>query len=283
MTKKATAAPRKPKSYPIQESVDRTLLPEFTEQRLSFNDKPLDLTREALLLNYRAFDTVKAAKNPMRRGLTILGFILVFILIARGLELALGYLTTPRFDILSTQVLDRITGLDWYTEQAAANPAFTEQFGLAYESVWQLIRVAGGYPSPAGTLTSLLSAAGSLLLGWLLYGATAHLFARWFGGKAELKEFLGPLALSYAPMLLVGLGLIPGFEIAGTLIFLLMLVTKFIAIRRTYALSPGYSLVVLIAPFVVGVAAAAVLGAIGLGAGLAQIPYLNPILRFFTF
>ncbi len=290
MTKKSTTskkppakpAPKPPAKAALVESVDYTLLPNLTDARVNFEDKPLTLTREALLLNYRAFDTVKADAQPARRGLTILGLILVILLVARGLQLLLGFATTPRFDVLSTQVLDRVTELDWYGEQVAANPQFATQFGLAYDSVWQLIRVAGGYPSTAGTLSSMVFTVLSLLAGWIGYGLVAHVFARWFGGKATLKEFLGPLALAYAPMLLLGLTFIPGFDAAWSLVFLLMLITKYLAIRRTYFLSPAYSLVVLIAPYVIAVAGVAILAALGLGVGLGQIPYLDPILRFFT-
>lgn len=282
MTKKATAGVKKAHSYQTEDAFDRTLLPALTEQRRHFDDRPPILVREALLLNYRAFDKVKAAKDPLRRGLTILGLILLLLLVARGLQLLLGYLTTPRFDVLSADILDQVTGLNWYTEQATANPAFAQQFALAYEAVWQLIRVVGGFPSALGTIVALVSTAGSLLLGWLLYGSLAHVLARWFGGNAPLKQFLGPLALSYAPMLLFGLAFIPGLEIGGTLVFLYMLTTKFIAIRRTYLLSPGYSLAVLLAPYAFGIALVAILVALSIGVGLGQIPYLDPILNFFT-
>lgn len=282
MTKKKATATKKPVPILPAEPVDKTILPTLTERRLKFSDSPLALSREAILLNYRAFDTVKAHDNPLRRGLTILGTIVGVLLVARLIQLGLGFLTTPRFDILSTQILERVTQLPWYLERAAANPDFAQQFTLAYDSLWQMIRIAGGYPSPVGTISSVLGMIASLMLGWLSYGAIAHLFARWFGAQAELDEFLGPLALSYAPMLLVALEFIPGFGMARSLIFGLMLVTKFIAIRRTYLLSPGYSLAVVVAPFVVGVVAVTIIAALGIGFGLGQVPYLNPIFQLFT-
>lgn len=277
MTKKSGAAAKKP-----QKAVSTKMLPQLTASRVNFEDKPLVLSREALLLNPRAFDLVKAHTDPLRRGLTILGLILIILVAARGVGALLGYLTTPRFDILEAQVLERVVELDWYAEQVALNPQFDAQFELAYESAWQLIRALGGYPSPAGTLTSIVSAILSLLLSWLTYGAVAHLFARWFGGTASLRQFLGPLALSYAPLLLRALEFIPGLAIATTLVFLLMLVTKFIAVRRTYKLGPGYSLVVVIAPYLVAIVVGAILAAIGIGIGLDQVPYLDPILDFLT-
>lgn len=286
MTRK-TPTPKKPKPAAaapaaVPELADRTFLPELSKARLSFNDKPLTLCREALLLNYRAFDVVRAAANPLRKGLTILGLIWLVVAVARGVQLLLGFLTTPRLDILAAQVLERVTELEWYAVQVAADPAFAERFSAAYDAAWQLIRVVGGFPSASGIVATLLTLTVSLFGGWLAYGVVAHLFARWFGGAASLRQFLGPLALSYAPMLLVALQFLPGFELATTFVFLLMLVTKFIAIRRTYALSPGYSLAVLLAPYLLAVVILAILVALGIGYGVGEIPYLDPILRFFT-
>lgn len=282
MTKKSAAGPKKPTVMVVPEVVDRTFLPDLSRERLSFADKPLTLSREALLLNPRAFDVARAAANPFRRGLTILGVIWLVVVVSRALQALLGFLTLPRLDIIATQILDRVTALDWYAAQVAANPAFAQQFNAAYDAVWQLIRVIGGFPSATGIITSLLAVTASLFGGWLLYGAIAHLLARWFGGTASYKQFLAPLALSYAPQLLVVLAFIPGFAVAGTLIFMYMLLTKYIAIRQTYALSPWYSLAVLILPYIVGLVVLAIVIALAIGIGLDQLPYLSPILGFFT-
>jgi hypothetical protein len=80
-------------------------------------------------------------------------------------------------------------------------------------------------------------------------------------------------------MALRGLAFIPGLEVAGIVIFLLMLVTKFIAVRRTYGLTPGYGLAVVIAPYIVGLLLGLVLIVLLIGVGLGQIPYLDPIIR----
>lgn len=294
MTKKPAAAAKKPKPATTPkaavtpargaepEVVDRTFLPALTEQRLNFADKPLTLSREALLLNPRAFDVVRAAADPFRRGFVILGIIWLVVAVSRAVQLLLGFLTLPRLDVLATQVLERISALDWYAAEVAADPAFAQRFNAAYDAAWQLVRIVGGFPSATGIGTSILTLTLSLFGGWLAYGAVAHLFARWFGGQATYREFLGPLALAYAPMLLLALRFLPGFSLATTLVFLFMLATKYLAIRRTYALSPGYSLVVLLVPYLVGIIVIAILTALGVGLGLGEIPYLDPIVRFFT-
>lgn len=254
-------------------------LDRWAEARAELSDRPLPLIREGLLLNEGAFDRLKEAPRPARRGLIILGYIAILSLILLLFGMLLGYLTLPQLDILSAQIYDRIAQFDWFTTLAARDAQFAGQFEQAYRAVWQLIRLFGGYPSAAGFGLTLATMLLSLFGGWLVYGATAHLFARWLGGRATLRQFFGPLALAYAPLVLRGLGYLPGLAVAGLLVFLLMLVAKFVAVRRVYQLTPGYSLVVVIAPYFLGLVVGLALLTLGLAVGLSRVPYLDPILR----
>lgn len=260
-------------------TVSPTLFEQWDKARDSFSERPLPMIREGLLLNERAYDVMRNHPSPMRHGFTILGYITVLLLIALVFGLLLAYLTMPQFDILSQRIYDGITQFTWFSRLSTRNPDFATQFQAAYISIWQLIRIYTGYPSLAGAGLSVMVILLSLFGSWLGYGSFAHLFARWFGGQASLRQFLGPLALSYAPMALRGLAFIPGLEVAGIVIFLLMLVTKFIAVRRTYGLTPGYGLAVVIAPYIVGLLLGLVLIVLLIGVGLGQIPYLDPIIR----
>jgi hypothetical protein len=264
---------------PSDPTVGYSFLDRWGTAKREFSDKPLSLIREGLLLNEEAYDRVKLAPRPTRLGLSILGYIAILLLISLVFGMLLGYLTMPQLDVLSAQIYDRIVQFDWFTALAERNPQFGAQFEPAYSAVWQLIRIFGGYPSAVGFGLTAVTSLVSLFVGWLVYGATAHLFARWLGGRATFGQFLGPLALSYAPLVLRGLGYLPGLVVAVPLIFLLTLVAKFIAVRRTYELTPGYSLVVTIAPYLLGLVAGLALLALGLGFGLSRIPYLDPILR----
>jgi hypothetical protein len=232
-----------------------------------------------LLLNERGFDRVKANPRPARLGLSILAYIAILLLVSLIFGTLFSYLTLPQLDILSTQLYDSLVQLDWFTSIAEANPQFAAQFEGAYRAVWQLIRLFGGFPSVAGFSWTALTALVSLFGGWLVYGTTAHLFARWLGGRSTLRRFLGPLALAYAPLVLRGLSHFPGLAVAAPLVFLLMLVAKFVAVRRTYELTPGASLVVTLAPYILGLVLSAVLLVLVVGFGLSRIPYLDPILR----
>lgn len=270
----ALPSPGYPSVYP-----QSTLAQWEAKGRPVANDKPLTLTKEALFLNDNAYESVRNNDHPVRKGLTILGIILLAVVVARLIGLALGYLTTPRWDLLASDILSRLTSMRWYAAVTARNANFAAQFQAGYTAFWQLFRLLGGYPSIPGTLTGIVTVALSTLTGWLTFGAVAHLFARWFGGQARFGQFLGALALAYAPLLLYVLELIPGFTLPLMLVPMSLLITRFMAVKRTYRLTTGYALAASLLPYLVlafiGVAIAGLVAAFGLN----QIPYINQIIR----
>jgi hypothetical protein len=243
------------------------------------DDKPVTLVREALLLNDNAYEVVRNQDSPVRKGLIILGLIVLVVVVARLIGLGLGYLTTPRWDLLSADILSRLTSMRWYELVVSRNPAFGPQFAAGYAAFWQVFRLFGGYPSIPGTVASISSFALSAFLGWLTFGTVTHWVARWFGGTATLRQFLGALALSFAPLLLYALEIIPGFRMPATLVALSLLITRFMAIKRTYRLTTGYSLMAMLLPYIIlaflGVAILSLAAAFGLN----QIPFINEIIR----
>lgn len=260
---------------PIEDS------PEWLMKGRAVNsDNVAALAREALLLNENAYEIVRDGERPGRRGLVIIGWIIAMVAVSLLIGYVLGLLTTPRFDLLSSELLNRIVASNWYAGQSAANPQFGTQFNAAYVAVWELLRLVGGYPSVTGMVSSALGFAGATFFGWLTMGMVTHLVARWLGGEAKLRQFLGVLALAYAPLLLRVLEIIPGLTIPATLIFLLLIVTRFQAIKRTYRLSPGYALAALAGAYLLLLLIVAVAGLLIIAFGLNQIPYLDPILRF---
>lgn len=256
------------------------LLVPLVRRRYDVNNQPLPLIREALLLNERAYDVVAHDVSPMRRGFVILLIILGIVSLAQLLGLGLGVLTTPRVEVLSAAVLEQVVQFRWYQDAAAADPTFESTFATAYAAAWQAFRIAFGLPSVTGTVSGVLSMIGSTLLGWLSFGIVAHWVARWFGGEATPYQFYGALGLSYAPLLLLALELIPGFQIPWLLMFLLLFITKYQAIKRTYDLGPGYSLAVNIAPYVIMILVTITVVLLAAAIGLNQIPLLDQILRF---
>lgn len=251
----------------------------WVEQGEKFDTRALTLIREGLLLNERAFDRVREHPRPARLGLSILGGITLLLVIGLVFGMLFDYLTVPQLDLVAAGLYERITGMAWFTQLAANNPEFAQRFGPAYDAAWQIIRALTGYPSFVGFGLALLGSLLPLFGGWLAFGVVGHILARWLGGRATLGQFLGVLALSYAPLVLRGLTAIPGFSLTVTLIPLLLVITRFIAVRRTYGLTTGYSLAVVFGPYFVGLVVSIVLLALVIGFGLGQIPYLDPILR----
>lgn len=251
----------------------------LSERTVDDSTGALGLTREALLLNEDAYAVVRDSASPLGRGFAALLWILLFALVARGVALFLGMLTTPRLDLLQSRIYDMLTGLGFYQAQAQQAPDFAAQFRQGYVALWELLRLLGGYPSTAGTISVVASLLLYGLLGWLIYGLIAHVVARWLGGRASLGQTLGALALAYAPLLLTVIVIIPGARVAAPLIFLLVLVTRYQAIKTVHDLTPGYSLAALVSPYLIGLVFLIGLILFGLAYGAAQIPYLEPLLR----
>ena len=172
----------------------------------------------------------------MAAARSILLIIVAIVAIAQAIGLALGLLTSPRIDILQNSLFEFITQMGLYSRRVAASPEFAQQFRQTYEAAWQALRLAGGYPSWSGTVAAASAAVVGAFLNWLAFGVLAHWTARWFRGQASLSQFLGPLALAYAPLLLTVVLLVPGAVVAMPLVFLALLVAKYQAVKATYGL-----------------------------------------------
>ena len=246
-------------------------------------DKPLVLIREALLFNEEAYRTLRSHASPFGRGALLLLIIVAFVVIARAIGLAFGLLTFPRIDILQSSLYEFITQMGLYTRRVAAVPEFAQQFRLIYEGIWQAVRLAGGYPSWTGTVAAAVGAVAGTYLNWLVFGLLTHLTARWFRGQASLSQFFGPLALSYAPLLLTVVLLVPGASVAMPFIFLALLVAKYQAVKTTYGLAPFAGLAAILIPYLLITLLMVGLAIFGAAYGLSQIPYLEPVIRVLQF
>ncbi|MEA3335137.1 MAG: YIP1 family protein [Chloroflexota bacterium] len=240
--------------------------------------KPMVLAQRALLMDEQAYLAVREHPNALSRGFVVLLLSLIAVLVARLIGMGLGWLTMPRVDEIQRGMESALTEWTWYANQVAADPGFADQFQQAYDGIWQLVRVATGYPSAAGigALVTFLVITG---ISWLLFGLTAHLIARWFGGEASLGQFLGVLALAYTPILLTIIPMIPGASISPLLVFLAILVLKYLAVKCTYGLSPGYGLAIVLLPYLIGLIILTALVLLAVALGLNQIPFVNDILH----
>jgi hypothetical protein len=178
-------------------------------------------------------------------------------------------------------IQDFITGLPWYADQARQTPEFAAQFAQSYWLSWEGVRAALGIPTPSNVSINVGSVVLSTLMNWLAYGTLAHWMARWLGGTGTWKQTLGVVALSYAPLLLLVVEAIPGAAVPLSLLFLAMLVSKYLALKSAHHLTPGYTLASVLLPYVIAVVLVLALALFGAAFGLEQVPFINQGMQIF--
>ncbi|MCB0051445.1 MAG: hypothetical protein KDE24_18085, partial [Caldilinea sp.] len=80
---------------------------------------------------------------------------------------------------------------------------------------------------------------------------------------------------AYAPLLLLVIQVVPGATVPLSLLFLLMLATKYLALKTTHNLGTPQTLFVLAAPYVIVAIVAALVALYGGAYGLEQLPYFR--------
>jgi hypothetical protein len=242
----------------------------------------LRLAGQALLLDDRAYATVYDAKYPLRRGFTILLVILLTVGVALAIGLALDIVVTPRLDLVETAVFETLTETTWYQETSTQSPDFATSFKQLYTVAWQIAYMVGQAPSWLGTLTGFLVTLIVSLLSWFIYGSLAYGIGRWLGGQGNYQQFMGTLALAYAPKLLLVAMVIPGMTLGGIVAFWLLL-TKYQAVKHTYNLSWERNLAVVLLPYlIIGLTLFGLL-LFTAAYGLSQVPGLDTAVRFLSF
>jgi hypothetical protein len=158
-------------------------------------------------------------------------------------------------------------------------PDFAVQFAQSYFLAWEGLYALMGIQTPASTGLWAGVTVLDTLLAWLLYGTLAHLVARWLGGIGRWAQTLGVLALAYAPLLLLIVETVPGAAVPLNLLFLLMLVGKYQALKNAHALATGYALAALFLPYLAGLVLLLAAAIFGAALGLEQVPYINEVIQ----
>ncbi len=238
----------------------------------------LRLAGQAMLLDDSAYAAVYDAKSPLRRGLTILLVILLTVGVAMAIGLALDIVVTPRLDLVEKAIFEALTETTWYQETTTESPDFATSFKRFYTVAWQIAYAVGQAPSWLGTLTGFLATLIVSLLSWFIYGSLAYGIGRWLGGQGNYQQFMGTLALAYAPKLLLVAMVIPGMALGG-IVTLWLLLTKYQAVKHTYNLSWERNLAVVLMPYlIIGLTLFGLL-LITVAYGLSQVPGLDWAIR----
>jgi hypothetical protein len=144
---------------------------------------------------------------------------------------------------------------------------------------WQIAYAVGQAPSWLGMLTGFLLTLIGSLLSWFIYGSLAYGIGRWLGGQGKYQQFMGTLALAYAPKLLLVAMVIPGMTFLGGIVALWLLLTKYQAVRHTSNLSWERSLAVVRIPYLITGLTLFGLLLFTVAYGLSQIPGLDWAVR----
>ncbi len=243
----------------------------------------LNLLGRTLLLGSEPYAAVRDGEKPGRRGFIIILAIIGLVVLAQLIGYWLGALTAPNLGSLQTLLYNALVDLPWYAQQVQLDPTFATQFQQGYLAGWEALRILLGYPTITATGSSIVLTAVLTLLNWLIFGVLAHWLARWYGSQARFGQTLGALSLAYAPLLLSMVIVVPGATAPISLIFLLMLATKYLALKAVHGLGSAATLFVLLAPYVI-VLVVAVLVLLNSGAyGLSQNPTVNQVLQIEQF
>ncbi len=243
----------------------------------------LSLLWRTLLLGSEPYAVIHAGEKPGRRGFVIILVILGLVVLAQVIGFGLGELTAPRLAPLQSLLYNAAVNLPWYAEQVQINPTFATQFQQGYIAGWEALRIVLGYPTVIATGGTIVLVILATLVNWFGFAVLAHWIGRWYGSQARFGQTLGVLALAYAPLLLRMIEIAPGAVAPTALIFMLMLATKFQALKTVHGLGSSATLFVLLAPYVIVLVVLAVALLNGGAYGLAQHPTINQALQIQQF
>lgn len=230
----------------------------------------LALVLRALGLDGEAYDRLRDDDNPFVEGLFLIVLIGVVTALLNLIGQALAWAGTPSMSAVKELIWQTFPTMSWWS-QMAGNAEFMAQFKQWYDLGWQVFPRLFGAPDPTAAALNILFWPLGMLVGWLIYGTLAHIFARLLGGVGSYGQTLGTLALAYAPLLVNGLGFIPYFA-AGAALNTWQLICRYKAIRSAGQLSWGRAFWATVLPFAVYLifwAAVGIVVALGIAAAVA--------------
>ena len=211
----------------------------------------LRLAWKALLLHGEAYKTMLEAEHPFRFGLSYLTRLLFPVALAASLGLFFDYLTLPRLEDIQNQVLSVITQISFLDAYISQAPYLANFLSLLYEILWFVIRMYGNYPSLVHIFVVIVIVLVSGIFDWITYALIAQWVARRMGANYKRNAFYAPMALAYAPRLLLIANIIPGLTMPTSLVATWIFATSYQAIQSTFKLSWKRSLVVVFLPYLI--------------------------------
>lgn len=218
----------------------------------------LRLGWHALLFKEEAYEEMRAADNPVVKGLVLILIVGVVIALLGLVGTTLEWASTPDLGEIRDTILDYIPQFPGWQETPLE---FRQQFVEWYNTGWDLFPnffAANIGGAALGIITTPLG----LVLRWLVYGILAYLFARWLGGTADFSETLGVLALAVAPQALNILNLLPFVEL-GSLVSVWGLLCAYVGLKVAHNLSWKRAAWATVLPFLLAVLLLVLAGCLG--------------------
>lgn len=228
------------------------------------------LVTRALFLRTDAYEEMREARNPFVEGLFIIVIVGVIIALAGVVGTTLEWASSPDMGAIENTVYEGLTNMPWYQQlEQEVGRDFTDQFQAMWDMEWRII----GYfaPKPATSLMNIVTTPLGLIIGWLIYGLLAHLFARLLRGEANLSQTLGCTALAVAPQVLKLLSLLPSVTVGGV-VGTWALICRYVALKQAHRLTWGRAFWATVLPILV----LWLLGLILMGIGIAIFGALAP-------
>jgi hypothetical protein len=206
------------------------------------------LVASALFLRTDAYEEMRQARSPVTTGLIIIVLVGVIVALAALVGGALEWASSPNLADIQEVVYEGIIQMPWYQETLREVPDFAQQYRRWYDLGWTIARWLGA-SSVSSALGNLVLTPLSFIVGWLIYGVLAHLFARLLKGEGTLGQTLGCTALAVAPQILKLTELLP-YVVVGGVVGTWMLICRYVALKQAHRLTWGRAFWATVLPFV---------------------------------
>lgn len=226
------------------------------------------LAAGGFFLRDEAFTEMRGLPSPFTTGLILIVVIGLLISALTLVGVTLEWMSAPDLGQIKDAVWHGITQMPFYEE---VPPEDRSEMRYYYDWGWQVFPRLFGAPDPFAAAIDILVTPLSFLIGWLVYGFLAHVYARIFGGSGTLSQTYGCTAMAVAPQLVNVAQVAPNVSIWGGLIAIWSLTCDYLALKHAHDLTPArafwstllplVTLVVLVAiAITVGISLVSVLG-----------------------
>jgi hypothetical protein len=206
----------------------------------------LRLGWKALLFKEDAYEEMRAADNPVVKGLILIVVVGIIIALLGLVGSTLEWASIPDLgqmrDVIHNYIL-RMPGMNQLPPDALNG------FEQGYAWGWKVFPPLFGAPNVGMAALDIILTPLRLLIWWFIYGILAYLFAHWLGGKGDFSETLGVLALAVAPQFLNVLTLLPFVQV-GSVVSIWGILCAFVGLKTAHKLSWARAVWATLLPFI---------------------------------